>query len=96
MKVIFDTNVFISAVLRDRNPEAVIVWVVDQPGWQWIVSGEILREYRDVLHRKKFSFSAEILKKWVQPLFVGDNSPVSGDMVRWRIVPSFTGIRHHP
>lgn len=64
MKVIFDTNVFISAVWRDRNPEAVIVWVADQPGWQWVVSGEILREYREVLHRKKFSFSAETLDKW--------------------------------
>lgn len=68
MKVIFDTNVFISAVLRDRNPEAVIVWVVDQPEWQWVVSSEILREYREVLRRKKFSFSAEILKKWEKVL----------------------------
>jgi len=68
MKVIFDTNVFISAVLRDRNPEAVIVWVVDQPEWQWVVSSEILREYREVLRRKKFSFSAEVLKKWEKVL----------------------------
>ena len=68
MKVIFDTNVFISAVLRDRNPEAVIVWVVDQPEWQWVVSSEILREYREVLRRNKFSFSAEVLKKWEKVL----------------------------
>jgi hypothetical protein len=40
MKVIFDTNVFISAVWRDRTPEAVIVWVVDQPGWQWVVQAK--------------------------------------------------------
>jgi len=68
MKVIFDTNVFISAVWRDRNPEAAIIWVVEQPGWQWVVSAEILREYREVLHRKKFSFSTEMTKKWEKVL----------------------------
>jgi hypothetical protein len=41
-------------------------------------------------------FVVIVTARLVQPLFVGDNSPVSGDMVRWRIVPSFTGIRHHP
>ncbi|MGC1379006.1 MAG: putative toxin-antitoxin system toxin component, PIN family [Anaerolineales bacterium] len=68
MKVIFDTNVFISAVWRDKTPEEVIVWVVNQPGRQWVVSSEILHEYREVLHRKKFSFSAEIMEKWEEVL----------------------------
>jgi uncharacterized protein len=64
MKVLIDTNVLISAVWRDRGPEAVILWVLGQPDWEWIVSPEILREYKEVLRRKKFSLPAEIVQKW--------------------------------
>ncbi len=64
MKVVIDTNVFISAVWRDKNPETVIVWVCDQPDWQWIVSKEIEREYKEVLSRKKFSFPPNVLQQW--------------------------------
>ena len=64
MKVLIDTNVHISAVWRDRKPEEVILWVIAHPDCQWIVSLEIMQEYTEVLHRKKFSFSAETLDKW--------------------------------
>ncbi|MDO9300802.1 MAG: putative toxin-antitoxin system toxin component, PIN family [Anaerolineales bacterium] len=64
MKVLIDTNVLISAVWRDRKPEEIILWVIANPDWQWIVSSEIMREYTEVLHRKKFSFSPETLHKW--------------------------------
>lgn len=33
MKVLIDTNVLISAVLRDRKPENVILWVIEHPDW---------------------------------------------------------------
>ncbi len=66
MKVIIDTNVFISAVWRDRNPEAVVLWICDQPNWEWMVSKEIKREYREVLGRKKFSFTPDVLEEWEQ------------------------------
>ena len=66
MKVIIDTNVFISAVWRDRNPEAVVLWICDQPDWQWTVSKEIKKEYREVLRRKKFSFTPSVLEEWSQ------------------------------
>jgi len=66
MKVIIDTNVFISAVWRDKNPEAVILWICSQPDWQWMVSKEIKKEYKEVLRRKKFSFSPDVLKEWEQ------------------------------
>ena len=66
MKVIVDTNVFISAVWRDKNPETVIVWICDQPDWQWLVSTEIKKEYKEVLRRKKFSFPPAVLKEWEQ------------------------------
>lgn len=64
MRVLIDTNVFISAVWRDRKPEEVILWIIAHPDWQWLVSPEIIQEYKDVLHRKKFSFTPEILHAW--------------------------------
>jgi len=65
MKVVIDTNVFISAAWRDRNPEAVILWILGHSEWEWLVSPEIMREYKQVLRRSKFSFSAEEISKWV-------------------------------
>lgn len=64
MKVIVDTNVFISAVWRDRTPEAVIIWICSQADWQWVVSKEIKKEYKEVLRRKKFSFPPSVIKEW--------------------------------
>ncbi|MBC6941015.1 MAG: PIN domain-containing protein, partial [Anaerolineae bacterium] len=49
MKVVIDTNVLVSAVWRDRNPETVILWILAQPNWQWMVSKEIMDEYKEVL-----------------------------------------------
>lgn len=34
MKVLIDTNVLVSAVLRDRTPETVITYVVGSPQMQ--------------------------------------------------------------
>ncbi len=64
MKVIIDTNVFISAIWRDRNPEMVVLWVCNQPDWHWVVSREIKKEYKEVLRRKKFSFPPDVLEEW--------------------------------
>ena len=38
MKVLIDTNVLVSAVLKDKDPEAVILFVGRQPYFEWIVS----------------------------------------------------------
>jgi putative PIN family toxin of toxin-antitoxin system len=75
MKVVVDTNVFISAVWRDKNPEAVILWILNQPNCEWLVSPEIMEEYEEVLHRSKFSFSPETLNKW-EPLLHRDTRHV--------------------
>ena len=37
MKVLIDTNVLVSAALRDKDPEAVILFIAARPDWQWIV-----------------------------------------------------------
>ena len=64
MKVVIDTNVVVSAILRDRLPEAVIRFVLDHSELVWVATDEILSEYFDVLARPKFSLPAEILDQW--------------------------------
>lgn len=64
MRVVVDTNLLVSAALRDRDPEAVILFVVARPDFEWVVSSEILAEYKDVLARPKFNLPEEILSRW--------------------------------
>ncbi len=64
MKVLIDTNVLVSAALKDRIPEEVILFVVAHTDVQWIVSPEIMAEYKEVLGRAKFGLSQEIQHKW--------------------------------
>jgi putative PIN family toxin of toxin-antitoxin system len=64
MKVVIDTNVVVSAVLRDRNPETVILFVIGNPEFEWVASREILEEYIGVLGREWFAVPKEILDKW--------------------------------
>lgn len=64
MKVLIDTNVLISAALRDRTPEEVILYVASQVDYSWIVSNAILTEYRSVLRRPRFALPESILVRW--------------------------------
>ena len=68
MIVVIDTNVLVSAAFRDRTPEEVILFVTEQDAFHWIVSDEILAEYREVLSRPKFDLSEEILNHWIEIL----------------------------
>ncbi|CAD5955298.1 putative nucleic acid-binding protein, contains PIN domain [Planktothrix tepida] len=65
MKVIIDTNVLVSAVLKGRNPRIVIQFVADHPNYEWIISPEILTEYKEVLNRPKFPLTEEIRTEWL-------------------------------
>lgn len=60
MRVIIDTNVLVSAVLRDRDPELVVQFIVDHPEFEWIASPNILDEYKEVLSRRKFRLTQEV------------------------------------
>ena len=51
-------------MLRNRNPQAVIEWILEQPEWEWVVSSEILREYDEVLARPRFGLSADLHTRW--------------------------------
>ncbi len=64
MKFVIDTNVLISAALRDRVPEEVILFVAGRADFQWVVSEDIVKEYKEVIGRDKFNLPPEVLKKW--------------------------------
>jgi len=66
MKVVIDTNVLVSAVLKGRVPRAVIQFIFDNPDCEWIVSEEIVAEYKEVLSRGKFKLTDEVRAEWFE------------------------------
>jgi uncharacterized protein len=64
MRVVVDTNVVVSAILRDRLPEKVLLFILNHPDFEWVASGEILTEYREVLRRPKFALPDSTLAEW--------------------------------
>jgi len=64
MKVIVDTNILISAVIKDRIPEKVILEIISNPLIFWIASKDILNEYFGVLSRPKFQLDPYKLNVW--------------------------------
>lgn len=64
MRVVIDTSVLVSAALKDRYPEAVILWITAQADWEWVVLPEIMAEYKEVLGRDKFRLPPEVRQKW--------------------------------
>ena len=64
--VIIDTNILVSAVLRGREPKEVIQFIVDNPKQEWVVSADILSEYKEVLSRKKFNLTSEVKAEWFE------------------------------
>jgi putative PIN family toxin of toxin-antitoxin system len=66
MKVVIDTNVLVSAVLKGRVPRAVIQFIFENPDWEWIVSLEIVAEYKEVLSRPKFKLKDEVRASWFE------------------------------
>lgn len=64
MKLIVDTNVLISGIFKDKKPERVILFAAGNLVVDWIVSPEIMTEYKEVLGRDKFRLPADILKHW--------------------------------
>ncbi len=68
MRVVIDTSVLISAMLRDRDPEWVIDYIARHPDDDWIVSAEILVEYSDVMSRKRFNFPESLRNRWISAI----------------------------
>ena len=68
MKIVIDTNVLVSAILKDRVPEDVLLFIIDTPEFDWVASPEIIAEYKDVLGRKKFHLPNELVDEWIELL----------------------------
>lgn len=64
MKILVDTNVLISAILKDRVPEEIILFIIQSNELEWVVSDEIITEYFSVLKRKKFKLPENIIHEW--------------------------------
>ena len=65
MKVVIDTNVLVSAILRDRDPEKLILLVLERPDIEWVTSPAIIEEVESVLRRPKFAFPEDLWLTWV-------------------------------
>ncbi|NES02828.1 MAG: putative toxin-antitoxin system toxin component, PIN family [Okeania sp. SIO2F4] len=68
MRIIVDTNVLISAVLKGRKPRAIIQLISDSYDMDWIVSQEILAEDREVLNRRKLKLTNEVRQEWLDKI----------------------------
>lgn len=80
MKVVFDSNIFISGILFGGNPKKLIELVIEGK-IQLFISPDILREVKEVLERDKFGFPAAITRQLVHEI----------EMVSYLVEP---GISH--
>ncbi|MGH9945920.1 MAG: putative toxin-antitoxin system toxin component, PIN family [Pyrinomonadaceae bacterium] len=64
IRVVIDTNVVVSAAFRDRVPEEIVLFIVENEEFEWLASSEILNEYNEVLGRKKFDLPRDIVDEW--------------------------------
>lgn len=65
MRVIIDTNILIFVAVADGKPEKVINFIISHADYDWIVSQEILDEYREVLQRKKLKLPDTKKAEWL-------------------------------
>jgi uncharacterized protein len=64
MNIVIDTNVLLSAALRDGLPERLVLHFATRDDYRWLVTAEIVAEYIGVLRRPKFALAAEIIERW--------------------------------
>ncbi|HPI20204.1 MAG TPA: putative toxin-antitoxin system toxin component, PIN family [Candidatus Kapabacteria bacterium] len=69
MRVVIDTNIIISAAIKDRVPEKVILWITKQPNISWVISEEILDEYINVIKRPKFHLNEKQISNWLDLIY---------------------------
>lgn len=86
MKVLIDTNVLLSAALRNRLPELVVKYVAVADDSTWIVTPTISNEYIDVLRHPKFRLDANLIVQWIDLLSMRaidiGNPPLSFNLPR--------------
>ena len=67
MKVVLDSNIFISGIIFGGNPRKIIELVIEGK-IQLFISPDILREIKEVLERDKFGFDAAITQQVVHEI----------------------------
>jgi uncharacterized protein len=64
IKVVLDTNIVVSAVLKPgSNPSSILQLCLADPGFKLITSEALLTEYDEVLRRPRFHFSRELVDR---------------------------------
>lgn len=64
-KVIIDTNVLVSSIIKGRNPSKVIEFILENTEYIWVLTTDIRFEYEDVIVRRKFRLPIETIEKWM-------------------------------
>lgn len=62
LTIVIDTNIIVSALLNPNGVSYIFLDRVFAGEYQVIVTSQIMKEYNDVLRRKKFRFSDEIIE----------------------------------
>jgi len=62
-KIIIDTNVLVSALIQRSYPNFIVNYCVLENLVELCISGELIEEYLDVLHRPKFSRYPDFVNK---------------------------------
>ena len=65
MNILVDTNVVVSALIRDGLPRRLVGEIVARDDWFWIVTASIETEYKEVLARPKFKIPSAILESFI-------------------------------
>jgi len=66
MKIIFDTNILISAALKGGKPKSAVSLVIASSRFAWIASDVIIQEYKEVLNRPKLKLPATTKQEWLE------------------------------
>ena len=66
MKVVLDTNVLVSGLLKPRSAPAKILRLILQGDLDIIMNEHILAEYNEVLRREKFSFNQKEVERIIE------------------------------
>jgi len=81
-KVVIDTNVLVSGILKQHGSEASVLNLVAEKALTWCVSADIIDEYHDVLGRRKFDFDPAVVELWIEMAATGLLvSPTSNIMI---------------
>lgn len=68
IRIVLDTNVLVSGLLRDQGKPARILSLILKKEIQPILDGRILNEYKEVLWRPHLEISENLVKVWLATL----------------------------